>query len=128
MPFLFYVDESTKVFHLVGTGEVNDADLMDISGRIRQEVAFVAQYPVFCDCSAVTAVRISSSLIESLARAAISRSNLVAIVAPCAAVFGLARMYQIFSDPENARIRVFARAEDAKAWMDSPVEGPTVRA
>jgi hypothetical protein len=128
MPFLFHVDESTKVFHLVGTGEVNDADLMDISGRIRQEVAFVSQYPIFCDCSAVTAVRISSSLIESLARAAMSRSNLMAIVAPCAAVFGLARMYQIFSDPENARIRVFARAEDAKAWMSSPVEGPTVRA
>jgi hypothetical protein len=127
MPFLFHVDESSKVFHLEGTGEVNDADLMDLSSRIRQEVAFVSQYPIFCDCSAVTAVRISSSLIEALARAAMSRSNLVAIVAPCAAVFGLARMYQIISDPEITRIRVFTRAEDAKAWLSSPVEGPAVR-
>jgi hypothetical protein len=72
-------------------------------------------------------VLISSSLIEWLAKGATSRTNFVAVVAPSAVAFGLARMYQIFSDPEYARIHVFARAEDARAWLDTVVEGLTLR-
>ena len=127
MPFLFHVDESTRVFHVQAIGEVNDAELMDLSNCLRQEATFVSGYPILCDCSALTAVLISSSLIESLARAARSRTNFVAAVAPSAVAFGLARMYQIFSDPEDARIHVFARAEDAMAWLDTVVEGLTLR-
>ncbi len=127
MPLLFHVDESTRVFHVQAIGEVNDAELMDLSNCLRQEATFVSGYPILCDCSALTAVLISSSLIESLARAARSRTNFVAAVAPSAVAFGLARMYQIFSDPEDARIHVFARAEDAMAWLDTVVEGLTLR-
>jgi hypothetical protein len=127
MPFLFHVDESTRIFHIHAIGEVNDAELMDLSNGLRQEAAFVSGYPILCDCSALTAVLISSSLIESLARAARSRTNFVAVVAPSAVAFGLARMYQIFSDPEDARIHVFASAGDARAWLDTVVEGLTLR-
>src|SRR6476469_8720069 len=125
MPFLFHVDESTRIFHIHAIGEVNDADLMDLSNGLRQEAAFVSGYPILCDCSALTAVLISSSLIESLAVAARSRTNFVAVVAPSAVAFGLARMYHVFSDPEDARIRVFASAGDARAWLDTVVEGLT---
>jgi hypothetical protein len=124
---LFHVDESTRVFHVQAIGEVNDAELMDLSNGLRQEAAFVSGYPILCDCSDLTAVLISSSLIESLGEAARSRTNFVAVVAPSAVAFGLARMYQIFSDPEDARIHVFARAEDARAWLDTVVEGMTRR-
>jgi hypothetical protein len=127
MPFSFHVDESTRVFHVQAIGEVNDAELMDLIDRLRQEVAFISGYPILCDCSALTAVLISSSLIEWLAKGATSRTNFVAVVAPSAVAFGLARMYQIFSDPEYARIHVFARAEDARAWLDTVVEGLTLR-
>ena len=126
MPFLFHVDEGTRVFHVQAIGEVNDAELMDLSNGLRQEAAFVSGYPILCDCSALTAVLISSSLIESLARAARSRTNFVAVVAPSAVAFGLARMYQIFSDPEDARIHVLS-AGDARAWLDTVVEGLTLR-
>ena len=126
MPFLFHVDESTRVFHVQAIGEVNDAELMDLIDRLRQEVAFISGYPILCDCSALTAVLISSSLIEWLAKAATSRTNFVAVIAPTPVAFGLARMYQIFSDPEYARIHVFARAEDARAWLDTVVEGLTL--
>ena len=128
MPFLFHVDEGTRVFHVQAIGEVNDAELIDLSNSLRQEAAFVFGYPILCDCSALTAVLISSSLIESLAMAARSRTNFVAVVAPSAVAFGLARMYQIFSDPEDARIHVFGRPEDARAWLDMVVEGLTLRA
>ena len=125
MPFSFHVDESTKVFHVEAIGEVNDTELMDLSARLAQEAAFVSGYPILCDCSALTTVSISSSLIELVAKAARSRTNLVAVIAPLSVAFGLARMYQIFSDPEYARIHVFAGVEKAMAWLETGVGGLT---
>jgi hypothetical protein len=118
MPFSFHFDEGTKVFHVHAVGEVNDAQLMDLNNRLQREPAFIACCPIVCDCTAVTEVLISSGLIESLAKAARSRTNFVAIVAPCAVAFGLVRMYQIFSDPEDARINVFTEAREALVWLE----------
>ena len=127
MPFSFHVDESMKVLHVEAIGEVNDTELMDLRASLRQEPAFVSGYPIICDCSALTTVLISSSLIELLAKAARSRTNFVAVIAPLTVAFGLARMYQMFSDPEDSRIHVFARPEEARAWLDTVVEGLTLR-
>ena len=123
VPFSFHVDERRGLFHIQAIGEVNGAELMELSDRLRHEAAFVAEYPILCDCSNLTAVSISSSLIEALARAARSRVNPLAIIAPEPVAFGLARMYQIFSDPEDARIHVCSRAEEAMAWLETRVEG-----
>jgi hypothetical protein len=126
MPFSFHVDEKMKVFHVEATGEVNDTELMDLSARLRHEAAFTSGYPIFCDCSALTKVSISARVIELLAKTAGTHTNLLAVIAPLSAAFGLARMYQTFSDPEYARIRVFARAEEALAWL-APSAGKLTR-
>jgi hypothetical protein len=128
MPFSFHVDEETKVFHVEAIGEVNDTELMDLSARLRQEAAFLSGYPILCDCSALTTVSISARFIESLAKAAMSRTNLVAVIAPLPVAFGLARMYQIFNDPDYARIHVFAGTEEAVAWLETSVGEQTLHA
>jgi len=125
---LFHVDESMKVVHVEAIGEVTDAELMDLSARLRQEAGFVSGYPVLCDCSALTTVSISASLIELLAKAARARTNLVAVIAPLPVAFGLARMFQIFNDPEYESIHVFAGAEEAMAWLDTSVGGLALHA
>ena len=123
MPFSFHVDESRKVFHVEAIGEVDDTELMDLIVRLRQEAAFVSGYPVLCDCTALTRVSVSSSLIELTARVGRSRTNFVAVIASLPVAFGLARMYQIFCDPDCARIHVFAEAEEATAWLNSQPVG-----
>ena len=130
MPFSFYFDEGTKVFHVQAVGAVDDLQLMDLNNRLNCEPAFIACYPIVCDCTAVTEVLISASLIESLAKVARLRTNFLAVIAPCTVAFGLARMYQIISDPENARISVFAEAKEALMWVrtKSAARGPTVGA
>src|SRR6185369_10837950 len=128
MPFSFHVDERMKVLHVEAIGEVNDTELMDLRASLRQEPAFVSGYPIICDCSALTTVLISSSLIELLAKAARSRTNFVAVIAPLTVAFGLARMYQIFSDPKDARIHVCVRMEEAMAWLESSIAGLTLHA
>jgi hypothetical protein len=119
MPFSFHFDEGTKMFHVQAIGEVNDVQLMDLNNRLHREPAFIACCPIVCDFTAVTEVSISASIIESLAKAARSRTNFVAVIAPGAVAFGLARMYQIISDPEDARINVFAKAKDALVWLET---------
>jgi hypothetical protein len=117
MPFSFHFDEGTKMFHVRAVGAVNDLQLMELNNRLYREPAFIACCPIMCDFTAVTEVLISSSVIESLAKAARSRTNFVAVIAPGAVAFGLARMYQIISDPEDARINVFAEAKEALVWL-----------
>ena len=128
MPFSFHVDEDARVFHVEAFGEVNDMELMDLSTILRKEAAFFSGFPVLCDCSALTTVSVSSGVIEVLAKAARSRTNFLAIVAPLAVAFGLARMYQIISDPDDLRIHVFTRVEDAMAWLEPGVRGLTLHA
>jgi hypothetical protein len=122
MPFSFHADESTKILHIQADGEVDDAELMELRARLGHEAAFIAGYPILCDCSTLASVSISASLIELLARTARSRTNLVAIIAPTAVVFGLARMYQILSDPEDKRIQVFSKSGEAMAWLETHTE------
>ena len=117
MPFSFHFDEGTKMFHVEAIGEVNDVQLIDLHNRLHREPAFMACYPIVCDFAAVTEVLISSSLIELLAKTARPRTNFVAVIAPGAVAFGLARMYQIISDPEDARINVFPEAREALVWL-----------
>lgn len=128
MPFSFHVDESVRVFHVEAVGEVNDKELMDLSARIRQEPAYASAYPILCDCSALTTVSISANLIEVLAKTARSRTNYVAVIAPLSVAFGLARMYQIITDPECERICVFAGMEEAMAWLETNFRGLTLHA
>ena len=128
MPFSFHVDKSMKVLRVEAIGKVNDKEVMDLSARLRQEPAFVSGYPILCDCSALTTVSISASLIELLAKAARSRTNFVAVVARLPVAFGLARMFQIFNDPEYERIHVFAGVEEAMVWLGTSVGERTLHA
>jgi hypothetical protein len=128
MPFSFHVDDCAGILHIQAIGDVNDADLMGLYDRLHDEVAFVAQYPIVCDGSTLNSVSVSSGLIESLAECARSRSNLLLIVAPMAVAYGLARMYQLFTDPEDRRIHVFTQVEEAMAWLGTHRSGHVLAA
>jgi len=117
MPFSFRPDKRTRILHIHAFGTITDAEMVDLLDRLSHEPSFVTGWPVLSDCSAVTAVLISSSLIESFAKSARTRQNLAAIIAPNPVVFGLSRMYQIFSDPADKRIRVFSNAHEARVWL-----------
>jgi hypothetical protein len=46
-----------------------------------------------------------------------------ALVAPAAAGYGLARMYETLADSFGQEIRVFRALAEACAWLDVPPEG-----
>jgi hypothetical protein len=128
MAFSFHLDERTGIFHIRAFGKVTDAQLMDLWDRLSHEPLFVAGRPIICDCSAVVATLVSSNLIKSCAKAARARHNPLAIIAPKAVVFGLARMYQIYSDPDDKRVHVFASAQEAMAWLSEEMKETALHA
>ena len=128
MPFSFHPDERRGILHIRAFGKITDAELVDLLDRLSHEPSFVTGWPVLSGCSAVTAVLISSSLIESFAKTARTRHNLAAIIAPDPVAFGLARMYQIFSDPADKRIHVFAKAQEARVWLSEEMKEAALHA
>jgi hypothetical protein len=127
MSFSLHADERRRIIHVRAIGRVCDADVMDLRDRLNHEDAFLTGWPILCNCSAIAGLSISSSLIESLAKTSRTRHNLVAIIAPRAVAFGLARMYQILSDPEYERIQVFAKTSEAKAWLNAGIKATSLR-
>ena len=126
MSFSLHADQRTRIIHVRAIGRVCEADVTDLRDRLNHEDTFVTGWPILCDCSAIAGLSISSSLIESLAKTSRTRHNLVAIIAPRAVAFGLARMYQILSDPEYERIQVFAKTSEAKAWLNTGIKATSL--
>ena len=118
MPFSFHPDERRWILHIRAFGKITDAEWVDLLDRLSHEPSFVTGWPVLSDCSAVTAVLISSSLIESFAKSARTRHNLAAIIAPNPVVFGLSRMYQIFS--VDIYIQHTAPTGHESNWLPAP--------
>jgi hypothetical protein len=128
MPFSLHPDERTGIFHIGAFGKITDAELVDLWDRLSHEPPFVTGWPILSDCSAVTAVLVSSKLIESFAKSARTRYNLLAIIAPNPVAFGLSRMYQIFSDPSDKRIHVFSNAHEARVWLSEEMKETALHA
>jgi hypothetical protein len=126
MPFSFHADERAHIFHVQAMGEVDDAQVNDLWDRLSHEAAFITGWPILCDCSALTGLHTSSGVIESLAKTTRGRHSPLAIIAPQASVFGLARMYQILSDPDDQRIHVFTRPKPAMEWLKAGIKEATL--
>jgi len=86
MALSFHSDERKGIFHVCAFGKINDEEVMELRDRLSHEPPFITGWPIICDCSAVTTPLVSSNLIEYLAKAARTRHNLVAIIAPKAVV------------------------------------------
>ena len=117
MPFSFHPDPRSGIFHVRAVGQVDDAEVIHLWDRLSRDAAFISGWPILCDCSGLTALLVSSNMIEAFAKAARTRHNLVAIIAPKPVTFGLARMYQILNDPDDKRIHIFAKVHEASAWL-----------
>ena len=65
-------------------------------------------YPILCDGSTLTAVLISSSVVESLGRTAKIARQRRGDLLPAPLRLAWQRTYQILGDPEYTRMRVFS--------------------
>jgi len=117
MPISVSVDQNRRLICISVEGVVRDEDLRALGRRVRGDPAFAEGFPVLYDCTGATAILVTGELVFDMGTAARADQNRVAFIAPSPAAFGLARMYQIVADESGNRVRVFATADQAIAWL-----------
>ncbi|HET8826841.1 MAG TPA: hypothetical protein VFM77_16990 [Terriglobales bacterium] len=109
------IDASQKVVLVALTGEIKDADLIEIPAATKAHPEFDPSFSEIVDFSAVTGGKISTFAVQTLAqRASIyNRASRHVVIAPQAHGFGLTRMYQVYARETRPNMEVVHTLEQA---------------
>ncbi|MBE7462367.1 MAG: hypothetical protein HS116_02630 [Planctomycetes bacterium] len=121
MPYEIVLNARAKLVHSRAWGNLSDAELLEHRDRIQAHFeagTLDAAWSHFVDFSAVSHVDVSTATVGLLAAnnpwpTAVRR----ALVAPQDIVFGLSRMYEMFSGAKGQNIRVFRTLDEARTWL-----------
>ena len=102
-------------------GETGYADVKAYMDQLVRDPSFTPGMSGVVDCRRVTS-RFSITDLRRTAADVKSRPQMqvpsrAAVLASSNLVYGLLRMYEVFSDGDPVEIRVFRRPEDAMAWL-----------
>jgi hypothetical protein len=100
-------------------GEVTDEMMVECSRQIRETPEFQTGMPVLIDLTGATSVKITTDQVVEVAKTAQKDVNRIAIVAPDATAYGMARMYEIIADLTEHEDRVAVYHDEASAliWL-----------
>lgn len=125
MPIHHRVERELGLIITTAEGEVSDADVAAYGQAINGDpgTRFVGRELI--DGRAVTKISITSESVKRLVEAnklagQRARNLRTAIVAADDAAFGLARMYEMLSEPDFPFVRAFRNLEDARAFLALP--------
>jgi hypothetical protein len=105
-------------------GEVSDEDLRSLYDRIRADPAFKPSYRQLCDLRDVTRITSSVETLRFLAQLELFAPGAKrAIVVGREVDFGLARLFQTYSEAEGGTVEVFRNMTEAERWLGLTTEG-----
>jgi hypothetical protein len=123
MPATYEIDTASRLVRTHAWGELTDADLTEYYRRLRADPDFQPTFNQFCDLRTVSRIAATPQGLRTLARTKVfAPSARRAFLTSSEADFGLARMFQTYSELEGSTIGVFKREEDAIAWLATPIE------
>ena len=125
MPIDTRVDNAERVRYSVATGVVTDGDIIEAYERVVGDPAFDPTLNVIADTRGVERAEITAGGIRELAERQARDERVVhgqprvAVVVATDVIFGLARMYEAYSDQEadEKRYLVCRTMEDARRWL-----------
>ncbi len=114
MAVKYWIDDETMVFCHSWAGHISASEVLEFKSVAK---AFVAKDSLV-DLTDVTSSDITPDYLRAFAKEPVDRSR-IAIVAPQAANFGMARMYESLATLEATptRIGVFWTKEEAMSWL-----------
>jgi len=99
-------------------GELSDEDLRGLYERIRSDPAFDPSFRQLCDLRAVTKITTSADTLRFLAQSSIFQAGVRrAFVVDREVDFGLARLFQTYSECEGGTVEVFRNMSEAETWL-----------
>jgi hypothetical protein len=125
MPIDIRVDSAERVRYSVATGVVTDRDMIDAYERVVGDPAFDPTLKVLADIRGLERAEITADGIRDVAerrardQRALGHPPRVAIVVASDVTFGLARMYEAYSDQqgEDKRYLVCRSMDEARRWL-----------
>ena len=118
---MFDFDYDDHLLYVRVTGQPTRADYEHAVLRA-QEITGLKPGPRIWDVRETTLALSAEDLRQLASRSsrADSGDSRVALLANDDLTFGLSRMYSVFRENENVRVRVFRTLEGAKAWFAEP--------
>lgn len=118
MPAVHQIDIPRRIVLTTEWGELSDADLRGLYDRIREDPAFDPAFRQLCDLRNVTKITTSVETLRYLAQSRIfSPGAKRAFVVGREVDFGLARLFQAYSESEGQIVEVFRNLSEAEAWL-----------
>ena len=118
MPAVHEIDLSHRVVRTFESGELSDEDLRGLYDRIRADPAFDPSFRQLCDLRSVTRITTSIETLRFLAQSRIFLPGAKrAFVVGREVDFGLARLFQAYSEVEGGTVEVFRNMAEAEAWL-----------
>jgi hypothetical protein len=117
------VDVSRRLVRTREWGELSDDDLRSMYDRIRKDPAFDPSYRQLSDLRAVTKMTTSVETLRFLAQSRIFQPGTRrAFVVGREVDFGLARLFQAYSEVEGQTVEVFRNLAEAEVWLGIEAE------
>ena len=120
MPFEFEVDPGRALVIMVLHGTITDDDVIAATEAIRTHPDFRPEFDQLVTGRGPGEMQVTREGIQKVTAAApifVSTSRR-AIVAPTAASYGMARMFELTRDGRAGEVRVFRNEDEALVWLD----------
>lgn len=120
MPFSYIVQKQYRLVISTGSGCVTWNEIKERQDQTKTDPTFDPEFNQLVDLRAVTSIEMTSEQAKMLARRMIfSFTSKRAFVAANPAIFGVARMWEIFTELSDnpSQIRVFYDLPSALKWL-----------
>lgn len=121
MPVTYHVDRTTGTIHTRCDGAVVLDEVLDHFRQLQADPTLPERLDVLLDLDEVTSLPESAHLREVAGAVSRLRGRVqwgaCAIVASRDAMFGMSRVFEIFTEGMFARTYVFRTREDAERWL-----------
>lgn len=118
MPAKYKIEKSLGVVFTLAHGIITDHDAFSHQKRLRNDPDFDPSFNQLSDFTKLTHADISTDAIQHLAeRNPFGLGSKRAFVAPSDLIYGLSRMFQVFTDHHQDELTVFRDMHEARKYL-----------
>src|SRR5262245_10601393 len=124
MPISYQIDEARGLILTTASGTLTDSDILQLKARLLADPRWKPGMRELSDVRTIDRLEVTAGGVAQMALrdesdAAALASYRLAIVVSHQLVYGMARMYQLFTEQSVPNVRVFRDMEDARNWLEA---------